>query len=87
MKAYKVGVVAVAILLVSTGIGFGIAQAGGTHTDRPIAVLHVLSFPEDQSPQMTKSSAEVIQLENPIQTGALPVTSSEEPWMKGYGHD
>ena len=27
MKTYKVGIVAVAILLVVTGIGFGIAQA------------------------------------------------------------
>lgn len=42
MKTNAVGIVVVAILLVVTGIGFGIAQAGGTHTDRP-----VLSF-EDQ---------------------------------------
>jgi hypothetical protein len=35
MKTYTVGMVAVAILVVVTGIGFGIAQAGGTHSDRP----------------------------------------------------
>src|SRR5512143_3951649 len=42
MKTLKVFVVSAAILLVAAGIGFGIAQAGGTHSDRP-----VLSF-EDQ---------------------------------------
>ncbi len=42
MKALRISVVSAAILLVAAGIGFGIAQAGGTHSDRP-----VLSF-EDQ---------------------------------------
>jgi len=87
MKTYKVGIVAVAILLVVTGIGFGIAQAGGTHSDRPIAILYVLSFPEDQFPQVEKSSAVDMQLENPLETGAIPATGSEESWMKEYGHD
>jgi len=36
MKASKVGIMAVAILLVVTGIGFGIAQAGGTHSEQPV---------------------------------------------------
>jgi hypothetical protein len=87
MKTSKVGIVAVAILLVVPGIGFGIAQEGGTHTDRPIAVLHELSFPEDQFPQLAKSSAADMQLENPLETGAIPATGSEESWMKEYGHD
>jgi len=42
MKTYKVGILAVAILLVVAGIGFGIAQAAGNHSEQP-----VLSF-EDQ---------------------------------------
>lgn len=42
MKTSKVGMWMVAILMVVMGAGFGIAQAGGTHSDRP-----VLSF-EDQ---------------------------------------
>ena len=91
MKTIKVSVVSAAILLVAAGIGFGIAQAGGTHSDRP-----VLSFEEQELIQVAKSPtedfdpfsrSEDLQLENPIETGAIPVTSSEESWMKEYGHD
>lgn len=71
MKTSKIGIVAAAILLAVTGIGFGIAQAGGIHTDRPIVILHVLSFPEDQFPQEAKSSAADMQLEGPLETGSL----------------
>jgi hypothetical protein len=45
MKTYTVGMVAVAILVVVTCIGFGIAQAGGTHSDHP-----VLSFEDQDAP-------------------------------------
>lgn len=43
MKTSAVGMVSAAILAVAVGIGFGIAQAGGYHSDGP-----VLSF-EDQA--------------------------------------
>lgn len=46
-----VGIVAVAVLLVVTGIGFGIAQAGGTHTERP-----VLSFADTEAVEQGSSS-------------------------------
>lgn len=91
MKAHTVGVVAVAILLVVTGVGFGIAQAGGNPSDRP-----VLSFEDQDLLQVAKSSvadfdpfsrSEDMQLENPIETGAIPATGSEESWMRTYGHD
>ncbi len=104
MKAYTVGIVAVAILLVATGIGFGIAQAGGTHSDRP-----VLSFEDQEAFEQGNSlsssvrvlpsaidvdygedglpSPSVAQAWGPIETGAIPATGSEEPWMKGYGID
>jgi hypothetical protein len=91
MKTSKVGVVAVAILLIGTVFGFGIAQAGGTHSERPI-----LSFGDQEVLQVAKSPAaafdpfsrsEVMGLESPIETGAIPVTGSEESWMKEYGHD
>ena len=42
MKTYTVGLVLAAILMVVTGVGFGIAQAAGTHSDAP-----VLSFEGD----------------------------------------
>ena len=51
MKTSKVGIVAVAILLGVTGIGFGIAQAAGTHSEQP-----VLSF-EDQEALVQGSSS------------------------------
>jgi hypothetical protein len=52
MKTYKVGILAVAILVVVTGIGFGIAQAGGTHSDRP-----VLSFEDQEALEQGSSSS------------------------------
>lgn len=60
MKTSRVAIVAVAILLAVTGIGFGIAQAGGTNTDRPI-----LSFEDQEALEQGSSS-------NPIETGSLP---------------
>ena len=84
MKTYRVGIIAVAIPLVVTGVGFGIAQAGGTEwivealdayfeylpEDRP-----VLSFDDQELPQVAKTSAEDMQQESPIETGAIPVTA------------
>jgi hypothetical protein len=46
MKTYTVGIIAVAMLLVGTGAGFGIAQMEGTCTDRP-----VLSFEDQELPK------------------------------------
>ena len=63
MKTLKVGIVAVAILLAVTGIGFGIAQAGATQTDRP-----VLSFEDQEAVEQGSSSS----LANPVETGSLP---------------
>jgi hypothetical protein len=98
MKVSKIGIVAVAILLVVTGIGFGIAQAGGTHSERPISSFEDSSSPyaetrpvsgfEDQEHSLlAKSPSEDMQLENPIETGAIPATGAEESWMKEHGHD
>jgi hypothetical protein len=55
-----------------------------------------LSFEDQELIQVAKSPtedfdpfsrSEDMQLESPIETGAIPVTSSEESWMKEYGHD
>jgi hypothetical protein len=56
MKGSKVGIVAVAILLVGTGVCFGIAQAGGTHTDRP-----VLSFEDQEALEQGSSSSPYVE--------------------------
>lgn len=86
MRTSTVGRVAVSIMLLVTGLGFGIAQAGGTdwHVEvldsssgyqqegRPVTIFH-LSFPESKKPsQEAKSPSEDMQLENPIETGSLP---------------
>ena len=62
MKTYKVGILAAAILMVVAGVGFGIAQAGGTDADRP-----VLTF-EDQVAleQGSSSSPDVLVLPSAI---------------------
>ena len=75
MKIPTIGLVSAAILMVVAGVGFGIAQAAGTHTDRP-----VLSF-EDQE------ASDVSQARGPVETGAVPGAAAEETWMKDYGND
>jgi preprotein translocase subunit SecF len=52
MKPSKVGIVAVAILMVVGGVGFGIAQAGGTHSEQP-----VLSFEDMEALDQGSSSS------------------------------
>ncbi len=50
MKTSMVGIMAVTVLLVATGIGFGIAQAGGSHSDAP-----VLSFEDQEALEPNRS--------------------------------
>ena len=85
MRASKLGIVAVAILLIVTGIGFGIAQAGGTHSEQP-----VLSFEDMESLEQgnSSSSQEVpgwtslpegdTEMQNPTETGNLPDESDAD---------
>ena len=56
MKTTKVGIVAVAILMAMAGVGFGIAQAGGTHSEQP-----VLSFGEMEALEQGSSSSSNIE--------------------------
>ena len=85
MKTSKVEIVAVAILLVVTGVGFGIARAGGTHSEQP-----VLSFEDMEAlEQGSSSSSEDVpgwtslpvgdtQMQNPTETGSLPDESDAD---------
>jgi hypothetical protein len=50
-----------------------ITLASGTHSERP-----VLGF---------ESPSGGVQERGPVETGAVPVVVSEEPWMKDYGQD
>jgi len=81
MKTFKAGMVAAAILLVVSGIGFGIARAGGP--DWSLDALDsyfeyvpenrpVLSFEDQEAPQVATSATQDMQLERPIGTGSLP---------------
>ena len=102
MKTSNVGIVAVVFLLGLTGIGVGIAQAAGIHSEQP-----ALSFEDQEATQVATSPAEDMQLASggqefvpegnwsgtdwqargPVETGAIPVTGPEESWMKDYGND
>lgn len=42
MKTFTIGIVSAAIMMVVAGVGFAIAQAGGTRTDRPVLSLEEL---------------------------------------------
>ena len=102
MKTSKVGIVTAAILMAMAGVGFGIAQAAGTHSEQP-----VLSFEDQEAAQAATSGADDIQLSSagqdfvpednwsgsdwqtrgPVETGAIPGAAVEESWMKDYGND
>lgn len=57
MKTSTVGVVLAAILMVVAGVGFGIAQAGGNLTDRP-----VLSFEDQEAFEQGDSSSTFVRV-------------------------
>ena len=79
MKISTVGLVSAAILMIVAVVGFGIAQAGGIHTDAP-----VLSFEDQEALGQGSSSSsytedrpvlsfgDEMQLRNPTETGSLP---------------
>jgi hypothetical protein len=57
MKTSTVGLVLAAILMVVAGVGFGIAQAGGNHTDGP-----VLSFEDQVALEQSDSSSTFVRV-------------------------
>lgn len=94
MKTFNVGIAAVAILLVVPGIGFGIAQAGGSDWNLEALDSYfeyvpenrpVLSFEDQEARQMAASTPEGMQLQNPIETGSLPSGSDAESSIIGAG--
>ena len=92
MKPSAVGIVSAAILMVVLGVGFGIAQAGGNHSEQP-----VLSFADMEAMQLASVDREFVPEDNyagtdwqtrgPVETGAIPGAVFEESWMKDYGND
>ena len=102
MKTSTIGIVSVAVLMVVAGVGFGIAQATGIHSEQP-----VLSFEDQEAAQVATSAADDIQLSSsgqefvpednwsgtdwqtrgPVEAGAIPGAAVEESWMKDYGND
>ncbi len=56
MKTSTVGLVFAAILMVVASVSFGIAQAGGTHSDQP-----VLSFEEMEAFEQGSSSSPYVE--------------------------
>jgi hypothetical protein len=56
MRTSAVGIVSAAFLMVMVGVGFGIAQAGGNHSDRP-----VLSFEDQEALEEGRSSSPYVE--------------------------
>lgn len=89
MKTSTVGLVLAANLMVVAGVGFGIAQAGGNHTDGP-----VLSFEDQEALGQYSSSSPYTEdrpvlsfgdemlLRNPTETGSLPDASNTDSSVK-----
>ena len=94
MKTSTGGIVAAAFLMVVAGVGFGIAQAAGIHSEQP-----VLSFEDQEATQAATSAADDIQLSSagqefvpednwsgtdwqargPVETGAIPGAALRNP--------
>jgi hypothetical protein len=102
MRHSTIGIVSAAVLMVAAGAGSGIAQAGGSHSDRPVSSFEDQLYAGEESPsadgvRLTMESGEFVpegnwsgtdwQGREPVETGAIPVTGPEEPWMKDYGQD
>ena len=100
MKSSNVWIVAVAILLVLTGAGIGIAQAGGNHSEQPVLSFEDMEAQEhgsSSSSYMETASQEFVPEDNwsgtdwqtrgPVEAGAIPGAAVEESWMKDYGND
>ena len=94
MKSSKVGIVAVAILLVVAGFDFGIAQAGGIYSEQPVLSFEEMealdqgsSSSSQEVPQWANLSAEETQMQDPIETGSLPneeLHGTEFPFPVGF---
>jgi hypothetical protein len=88
MKTSVVGQMSAVILMVVVAVGFGIAQAGGKHSDAP-----VLSFEDQEALAQGSSSSpytedrpvlsfgDEMQLRNPTETGSLPDGSNADASM------
>ena len=85
MKA-STGVTVITIfLMLIAGVGFGIAQAGGTHTDSSAygladqESLQVVNAPEedmDEPPTFVANAPEDMEVHEPIGVGTLPSGSN-----------
>jgi hypothetical protein len=98
MKAYRIGVILTAILMVVAGIGFGIAQAAETHaigefmewqtvdqgssSSRNVGSSPVSGLEDQEILKVAQSPPDDIQLNNPIETGSL----SDQSDMNDFDH-
>jgi hypothetical protein len=87
MKTSKIGIVAAAILMVASAVGFGIAQAGGYSSDNPAWTLQDQAAVEQYNDFAVGPSGADWPASGPMETGAVPGSVHEESWMRGYGND
>ena len=91
MKTSTIGTVSAAILVVVAVVGFGIAQAAGTHSEQPVS-----SFEDQEATEVATSAADDVKLTSagqefvpegnwsgtdwqtrgPVDTGAMPEMGS-----------
>ena len=95
MKTSAVGVVSAAILMVGVGVGFGIAQAGETHTIGEFMEWQSLEQSDSSSPYARalpsgidldygadgNPSSDVAQARGAVETGSLPAESNADSSM------
>jgi len=67
MKMSMAGMVAAGVLMFLAGSGFGIAQAGGNHTDTP-----AYGYEGQELLQVVNAPEEDVDLQGPIGVGTLP---------------
>jgi hypothetical protein len=102
MKSSIVGTVAAWILMIVTGIGFGIAQAAEIQSEQPDIRLEDMGAAQGatspaEDPEQASERRESVpggdwsgsdwQAGGPVGTGAIPMRVFEEHWMKEYGND
>ena len=102
MKNSPLVVISAAFLLVAAGVGYGFKQTEGNLSDRPVLsfedqeislaagthgeIIRLASDRQEFVPEGNWAGTDW-QDREAVETGAVPVMVSEEPWMREYGND
>ena len=87
MKTSKVGIMAMAILMIATGIGFGIAQAAGTHSERPVLSFGDIESVEQDSAMNSYAETRPVMSFEDQETTRVANSSAEEMRLAAEGKE